>query len=140
MNRVTHFEIHVDDMDRAQKFYETVFGWQFKDMGDKFSGYRLIMTGPGPGEIAKGGISVKDWGINGGMMKRNAPRPPEGTSPIGFVNVVGVENLDETIKKLESAGSKCHMPKGEVPGVGWLAYYGDLEGNTFGVIQPMMPM
>jgi predicted enzyme related to lactoylglutathione lyase len=25
----------------------------------------------------------------------------------------------------------------EVPGVGWLAYHKDLEGNIFGILQPM---
>lgn len=33
MNRVVHFEIQADDLDRAQKFYEDVFGWTFKKWG-----------------------------------------------------------------------------------------------------------
>ena len=140
MNRVVHFEIHVDDMDRAQKFYESAFGWKFQDMGDKYGGYRVIATGPGPDDIAKGGVSVKDWGINGGMMKRNAPKPPTGSSPVGFVNVIGVDDIDAAIAKIEAAGGMVHMKKDKVPNVGWIAYYGDLEGNMFGIIQPEMPM
>ena len=40
MPRPIHFEIHADDMDRAQRFYETMFGWTFS--GVKDSNYRLI--------------------------------------------------------------------------------------------------
>jgi predicted enzyme related to lactoylglutathione lyase len=28
------------------------------------------------------------------------------------------------------------MPKSHIPGVGWLAYAQDTEGNNFGIIQP----
>jgi len=42
MNKVSHFEIPYEDPERAQKFYQEVFGWQV----DKFSdeGYYLAMT------------------------------------------------------------------------------------------------
>ncbi|HEX2787098.1 MAG TPA: VOC family protein [Ignavibacteria bacterium] len=29
MGRVVHFEIHVDDVNRASKFYSDIFGWEF---------------------------------------------------------------------------------------------------------------
>jgi predicted enzyme related to lactoylglutathione lyase len=32
-NNVKHFAVHADDVERAQKFYETVFGWKFKPWG-----------------------------------------------------------------------------------------------------------
>ena len=31
LGRVIHFEIHVNDMERAKKFYGEVFGWTFED-------------------------------------------------------------------------------------------------------------
>ncbi len=62
MNRVVHFEIMADDPDRAQKFYEACFGWTFQKMGEEFGGYRVIMTGPGPDEMAKG-VKMEDIGI-----------------------------------------------------------------------------
>jgi len=31
MGRVVHFEIHVDDIERAKAFYGSVFGWTFQD-------------------------------------------------------------------------------------------------------------
>lgn len=31
MNRVVHFEIQVDNPERAMKFYASVFGWTFQE-------------------------------------------------------------------------------------------------------------
>ena len=136
MNRVIHFEIHADDVERAKKFYQDVFGWEMQQMSPEVGNYVIVMTGPGPEEIAKGGVSLKDWGINGGLMKRNAPKPVEGLSPMSFVCVVGVDNIDTYIEKARAAGGKEHMPKTPIPGVGTVAYYADTEGNLFGMIQP----
>ena len=74
MNRVVHFEIHADDVERAKKFYQDVFGWEMQRMGTDFGNYVLVMTGPGPEKIAEGSVSLKDWGINGGMLKPVMPQ------------------------------------------------------------------
>ena len=29
-NKMTHFAIHIDDIERAKKFYDGVFDWGFK--------------------------------------------------------------------------------------------------------------
>ncbi|TSC69694.1 MAG: glyoxalase [Parcubacteria group bacterium Gr01-1014_56] len=138
MNRVVHFEIQAEDLDRAQKFYEQCFGWEFQITGPEYGNYRMIMTGPGPDEMAKGSIKMEDIGINGGMMKRNAPLPPDGLSPNAFTSIVGVKDIDATIKKIDAAGGKPQTDKMDVPGVGKLRYYKDTEGNLFGVIEPVM--
>lgn len=41
-NNVVHFEVYVDDIDRAKKFYADVFGWAFQDLGEKCNGYVLV--------------------------------------------------------------------------------------------------
>jgi predicted enzyme related to lactoylglutathione lyase len=33
MGRLVHFEVHVDDMERAKTFYGEVFGWKFEEIG-----------------------------------------------------------------------------------------------------------
>lgn len=139
MNRVTHFEIHADDMERAMKFYGDAFGWQFQQMGPEFGNYVLIMTGPGPDEIAAGNVTMENVGINGGMTPRKGPRPEPGAPVNGYACIIGVANIDETMKKIEAAGGTIALPKMDVPNVGLLAYYHDTEGNIFGVIQPTMP-
>jgi hypothetical protein len=116
MPRPIHFEIPADDPERARKFYGDVFGWQFQ----KWEGpmpYWLVTTG-GNGEP----------GIDGGMMPRQQP----GATT---VNTVGVTSLDETLRKIEGGGGRTVVPRMAIPGVGWLAYCLDPEGNTFGVMQ-----
>jgi len=116
MPRVVHFEIYADNPARAAKFYSGVFGWKI----NKWEGpvdYWIVDTGEdGPG-------------INGGVTNRKSPSQ-------STINTVNVDNLDAYIKKVESAGGKIVVPKGPVPGIGWLAYANDSEGNTFGILQP----
>jgi predicted enzyme related to lactoylglutathione lyase len=135
MNRVVHFEIQADDVDRAQKFYETVFGWTFQVMGDEYGGYRVIVTGPGPDEMAKG-VAMENIGINGGLMKRNGTPPPEGSCPNAFTSIIAVRDINEMMAKIEAAGGKPQTDKMDVPNIGQLRYYKDTEGNLFGIMQP----
>ncbi len=139
MNRVVHFEIMADDLDRAQKFYESVFGWKFIPTGAEFGGYRIVMTGPGPDEIAAGKVTMENVGINGGLMKRNAPLPPDGHSPNAFTCIVTVDDIDAYIAKADAAGAKPQTEKMDIPTIGTLRYYKDTEGNIFGIMQPVMP-
>jgi predicted enzyme related to lactoylglutathione lyase len=116
MSRVIHFELPADDPQRAIKFYEDVFGWKF----EKWEGpmeYWLITTGP-----------EDQPGIDGGLA-------PRATPETGTENTIGVTSVDEMVSKIESSGGKIIRPKSAVPGVGWLAYCEDTEGNTFGIMQ-----
>lgn len=116
MPRVVHFEINADDPARAAKFYSGVFGWKINKWDGPMD-YWLVDTGEG------------DPGINGGVTKR---MNPQATS----VNTVGVDDLDGFIKKVQAAGGKIVAPKMPIPGMGWLAYATDSEGNMFGMMEP----
>jgi len=120
MSRPVHFEIHATDMDRAQLFYETMFGWTFQSLGDD---YRLITTGSeGPG-------------INGGMVRRRGD-PPKGGEPVNaWMCTVDVEDVDAAVAGAEANGGSVALPKMAIPGVGWLAYVKDCEGNILGMMQ-----
>lgn len=137
MNRVVHFEIHADDMDRAQKFYESVFGWEFQQLGEEYGHYRTIMTGPNMSELIGKPLVPENLGIDGGMTKRQGPRPAADAPVHGYVCVVGVQSIDQTIAKIEAAGGTLALAKMMIPGVGWVAYYKDTEGNIFGIIEPV---
>jgi len=117
MPRVIHFEINVDNPERASKFYSDTFGWQFQKWGGP-SEYWMVDTG-----------ADSQPGINGGMMKR--PHPGAAT-----VNTIGVTSVDESAAAVIKNGGKVVMPKTAIPTVGWFAYCTDTEGNTFGVMQP----
>jgi predicted enzyme related to lactoylglutathione lyase len=123
MPRVIHFEIHAADPQRAVKFYEQVLGWT----ATKWEGpedYWLLSTGPNDKP-----------GINGGLMKRRGPDPADGQAVNSFVCTVDVPNVDEYFKKAIAAGGKEALAKMAVPGVGWLAYVKDTEGNLLGMMQ-----
>jgi predicted enzyme related to lactoylglutathione lyase len=126
MNRIVHFEIHAKDQDKLQKFYQDVFGWDIKDMGKEFGGYRLVTTGPDT-----------EPGINGGMNPRQGESPKDGAPVNAFVCTIQVPNIDETLAKIEKAGGTVATEKMDVPGVGTLAYRKDPDGNLFGVLQPV---
>jgi predicted enzyme related to lactoylglutathione lyase len=67
-------------------------------------------------------------GINGGLAQRT-----ENNN--GTTNTIGVDSVDEALKAVEAHGGKVTMGKGAIPGVGWLAYFQDPEGNSFGLMQ-----
>src|SRR4051812_44597958 len=115
MNPIVHFEIHAADMDKMQQFYEQLLGWKFQDMGDKYAGYRTILTGAA--RMAEP-VTDKTRGINGGMSKRVGELPAPDAPVNAFVNIVAVEDVDALCKKaLELGGSEAVAPM-EVPGVG----------------------
>jgi predicted enzyme related to lactoylglutathione lyase len=123
MPRVVHFEIHADDPERGAAFYRNIFGWEIT----KWTGpqdYWLIKTGPD-------GVP----GINGGLVKRRGPGPAEMQAVNAYVCTVDVPSVDEYLKKVTGAGGTIALPKMAIPGVGWLAYFKDTEGNIVGMMQ-----
>lgn len=51
------------------------------------------------------------------------------------INTIDVPSVDEYIKKITEVGGEVVMPKTAVPGVGYMAYCKDPQGNTFGMMQ-----
>jgi len=85
--------------------------------------YWLITTGPD-----------SEPGINGGLMRRQGEI--DGQAVIAYVCTIGVADLEATMATVEANGGKVALPKMPIPGMGWLAYYKDTEGNIFGMMQP----
>lgn len=123
MNRIVHFEIQADNVERAIKFYTDVFGWQFPKWMDNYWG---IMTAE---------KDSKEPGINGGLLPRPCPAPALGQGTNAFVCTLHVDNFDDIAKKIEAAGGKIAMPKFAIMNMAWQGYFLDTEGNTFGVHQ-----
>ncbi len=117
MSRVIHFEIPAGDPQRAASFYKKVFGWKIEKWPGPME-YWMVTTG------AEGAP-----GINGGLMKRQAPTT-------ATTNTIGVESVDAAVTAVQGAGGKMIMPKTAIPTVGYFAYCEDTEGNLFGVMQP----
>ena len=61
--------------------------------------------------------------------------PINGDAVIAYVCTVDVPSVDDAIAKITSHGGTIVLPKMPVPGVGWLVYAKDTEGNIFGSLQ-----
>ena len=121
MGRVVHFEIHVEDIERAKTFYSNVFGWTYKHWGGSME-YWLIETGPD-----------STPGINGGMLPRREQLVAENIT--AFVCTIDVDSINQAIDAIIDNGGIIAIPTMTVIGMGWLAYAKDTEGNILGVIQ-----
>jgi hypothetical protein len=122
MSRAVHFEIHASNPQAAIDFYSRLFGWSF----NKWEGgeYWIIHTGPDD-----------QPGINGGLIPRRGAVPENMAAVNAFVITVDVDAVDAAVASAMAAGGTMAVPKMAVPGIGWLAYLKDPDGNVFGVMQ-----
>ncbi len=118
MPRPVHFELTVENAERAQAFYSKTFGWTFNKWGDDQMPYWMATTGP-DGEP----------GINGGLVQRQGEMGP------GTTNTIGVESVDAAVDAIKAAGGKIIMDKMAIPTMGYVAYALDTEGNQIGVFE-----
>ena len=124
MGKVVHFEIPTDDIPRAKEFYGSIFGWDLQDMqGEAMGLYTLAMTTP---VDEKTQAPTEPGAINGGLMSRSDETP----SP---VITIGVDGIDDTLKKVEAEGGSLVHPRTEIPTMGAFAYFKDSEGNVMGL-------
>jgi uncharacterized protein len=118
--RVVHFEIPVDDGDRARRFYKAAFDWQLQEMPGM--DYTLVVSGPsgdqGPTEPGF---------INGGMLGR------DGAASRSPVIVVDVESIDVALARIGELGGETVVGKQPVGQMGFTAYVRDPEGNVLGL-------
>jgi uncharacterized protein len=119
MDKVVHFEIPYDNKDRASKFYSEIFGWKLLDIPEM--GYTMIHAA----RTDKNNMVAEKGAINGGLFHRD-------DSTRGPLVVIGVQSIDETIKKVIAAGGKVITPRQRIPN-GSYARVADCEGNVIGL-------
>jgi predicted enzyme related to lactoylglutathione lyase len=133
---VTHFEMGYEDPARIQKFYQSVFGWETKEMGPQMGDYILATTT----ETDEQGMIKTPGNINGGFydLKQSSFKEPSV--------VVEVEDMKASMKAVEEAGGKIigvpdqtgklSLEPQDIPGVGLWMSIEDSEGNRLSMIQP----
>jgi hypothetical protein len=119
-NHLAHFAINADDVPRAKRFYEKVFGWTFNAWGPP--DFYVIATGGGA-----------EAGVRGALQKRRELVPGQRT--IGYECTIAVPSIDDTAKAVTAHGGKTIMEKSIIVGVGALMFFQDPEGNVFGAMQ-----
>ena len=123
MSRVVHFEIHASEPARLIAFYRSLFGWKIEQWGE--FPYWQITTG-----------EASEPGINGGLLPRRGAAPSVGQAVDAFVCTVQVASVDEAFAQALALGGAVAVPKMPIPGVGWLAYVRDPDGNILGLMCP----
>ncbi len=109
---IVHIELSATDPAASAKFYSELFGWKI-DHDPAFDYYQFApQSGPGGGFV-KAGMQ----GYNKGDV----------------IPYIETEDIDATLKKIESAGGKTLLPKTEIQGIGWFAFFSDPGGNRMGL-------
>jgi len=125
---VVHFEMPAEDRIRMANFYTEVFGWQAQLLGEDMGNYVTVATS----ETDENGRPKNPGSINGGfyLKSENSPSYPS--------IVIAVNNINEAMKKISSAGGKLMGEPVDIPGVGKYISFIDTEGNRVGTLQPTM--
>ena len=118
MHRISWFEIATSDIDRAQKFYESIFQIQLIDMDNP--GLKMRM------------FPVDDMmnDISGALVYHSEFYQPSADAGC-MIYLNGNPDLSVALGKVEPSGGKVIMPKTEIsPEVGNMAFFLDTEGNV----------
>ena len=110
---ICHVEIPADNIESLQKFYGSVFEWDFEKM---------------PGDIEYYGIKQGDEQPTAAMMPRQAPEQTQ-------TFYVCVESVEAALDKAIEEGATPVVPKTAVKGMGWFAVALDPQKNLFGLWQ-----
>ena len=115
-NAISWFEIPATDLQRAQKFYETIFGISL-----------IAMDLP---NIKMRMFPIEDpMGVGGALCDSGGFHKPSSTDgPLIYLNAN--PDLQTVLDKVEKAGGKIVVPKTEIsPEYGYMAVLIDTEGN-----------
>jgi uncharacterized protein len=112
-NPVSWFEIPVKDLEKAKKFYESVFGFELtsSEMGPlKMAWFPMIKDAPGAA---------------GSLVKAEGYMPAETGTVVYFC----VDDITATLGKINAGGGKTVLPKTSIGEYGFIAHFEDCEGN-----------
>ena len=119
-NSLNWFEIPAKDIDRAQKFYETIFDIKMQPMGE-LMGMKMIGF---PAERGSGKA-------NGGVVQSQMHNPSKDGAVI-YLNAN--PDLGPVVEPVQAAGGQVEMPKTQIsPEIGYMAFFVDSEGNKIGL-------
>jgi len=119
-NAISWFEIPASDLDRAQKFYEAIFGVKLNPLDLQNIKMRMF--------------PIEDTnGVGGAVVDSGGFHKPSATDgPLIYLN--GNPDVQNILNKVEQAGGQVMVPKTEIsPEYGYMAVIIDSEGNRIGL-------
>ncbi len=118
---ISWFEIPATDLDRAQKFYETIFETQLIPMDTPNIQMRMFP------------VADMMTGIGGAICKAEGFYKPSATDGT-LIYLNGNPDVQNVLNRIEAAGGKIVVPKTEIsPEYGFMAVFIDTEGNRVGL-------
>jgi uncharacterized protein len=118
---ISWFEIGTNDLERATKFYETIFGIQLIPMDLPNIKMRMFPLDDMMTQV--GGALVDSGGFH---------KPSATDGPLVYLN--GNPDVQHILDKVEAAGGKIMVPKTAIsPEYGYMAVIIDTEGNRIGL-------
>jgi predicted enzyme related to lactoylglutathione lyase len=115
---IRHFAINADDMARAQRFYERIFGWTFQPWGPP--GFYMIGMGA-------------DSPVQGSLQGRRELAP--GLRMTGLECTFAVDDVEKVAKAVRANGGRILMERTVLTGIGELIFFQDPEGNVAGAMR-----
>jgi predicted enzyme related to lactoylglutathione lyase len=118
---ISWFEIPATDLERAQKFYESIFGFSMIPMDLPNLKMRMFP------------LDVPMAGIGGALVDSGGFHKPSATDgPLIYLN--GNPDVQLILDKVTQAGGTITVPKTEIsPEYGYMAVILDTEGNRIGL-------
>jgi uncharacterized protein len=119
MNKTTNslnwFEIPALDIQRAKKFYETIFSIEMEHVNMMGMEMAMFPSEPGNGKAS-------------GCLCQSSFHKPSADGTVVYLNAN--PDMTEVLEKIEANGGKIVMPKTTIsPEVGHMAFFIDTEGN-----------
>lgn len=116
MRKVGWFDIYVEDMERAQAFYETVLDTKLSSMDD---------PNDPTARMRAFGDDFTSHGAGGALVKLEYAKPGPGGSMVYF-------SCDDCAVE-QAAGGSIVRPKFPIGGHGFVSIVTDNEGNMIGL-------
>jgi predicted enzyme related to lactoylglutathione lyase len=110
-------ELVTPDLAAAEKFYGSLFGWQFKAVPGLSAPYATAVLG---------GINVA------GLVQKPLPAAEHRQS--AWLTFLAVTDVGAAVSTAEAQGGRTLMPAHEAPGRGEEALLADPQGAVFGVL------
>jgi predicted enzyme related to lactoylglutathione lyase len=118
-NPVRWFEIYVQDMDRAKRFYENVFQVKLQKLNTPAPGLDMWQFPSSKEAMGCAGALVQMKGVPSGGM--------------GTIVYFGSDDCAVEEKRIAKAGGKIERPKMAIGQYGFITLAYDPDGNMFGI-------
>jgi len=115
-NALNWFEIPANDVNRAQKFYETILDTKMAPL-QEMMGMKMVSF---PQDMGNGKAS--------GALVQSPQHKPSMDGAVIYLNAN--PDMQPVLDRIEGAGGKVLMPKTAIsPEIGAMAFFVDSEGN-----------